>query len=56
MITTIRIRVLFIFIPKFIHRTRSFSILVGRHSKIIMIDKVVARIVWWVYIYHLDLT
>ena len=56
MITTIRIHVLDIFITQFIYCSRSLSILISRHRKIIMINKVIARIVWWVYIYHLDLT
>ena len=54
--TSIRIHVLDIFIAQFIHCPRSFSILIGRHGIVIMINKVIPRVVRWIDIDHLHLT
>ena len=54
--TSIRIHVLDIFITQFIYCSRSLSILISRHRKIIMINKVITRIVRRININHLNLT
>ena len=54
--TSIRIHVLDIFIAQFINCSRSLSILIGRHCKVIMINKVITRIVRRININHLYLT
>ena len=54
--TSIRIHVLDIFITQFIYCSRSLSILISRHRKIIMINKVITRIIRRININHLYLT
>ena len=54
--TSIRIHVLDIFITQLIYCTRSLSILISRHRKIIMINKVITRIIRRININHLHLT
>ena len=54
--TSIRIHVLDIFIAQLIYCSRSLSILISRHRKIIMINKIITRIVRRININHLYLT
>lgn len=54
--STIRISVLSQLISIFIHIASSLSLVVGTTRKIIIIDKVIASVIWRVDIYHLHLT